>query len=71
MSPDEVAVTTKTTGVDPKVPVQAIVTVLVALLAYFGIDLDAEVAGSLGVLLGAVAAYFAPAPKTETVVETP
>jgi succinate-acetate transporter protein len=54
----------KTDGVDPNVPVQALVTLLVAVLAYFGVDLDAEVAGALGVVVGAAAAYWAPAART-------
>jgi hypothetical protein len=54
----------KTDGLDPKVPVQAVVTLLVAVLAYFGVDLDAEVAGALGVVAGAAAAYWAPPART-------
>lgn len=54
----------KTVGVDPKLPVQAVVTIVVAVLAYFGVDLDEAAAGALGVLAGVIAGYFAPAPKT-------
>jgi len=58
------ATSRKTVGVDPKVPVQAIVTLVVALLAYFGVNLDAEVSGALGIIIGALAAVVAPAAKT-------
>ena len=56
--------TQKTVGTDPKVPIQAVVTAAVAVLAYFGIDLDPAIAGGIAVLLGIIAGYFAPAPKT-------
>jgi len=55
----------RTVGVDPKVPIQALVTVLVALLAYFGVDLDKETSAALAVVLGAIAGILAPAPRTE------
>lgn len=54
----------KTVGVDPKVPVQAITTVVWFLATYFGLDLDAEVAGAVAVLIGLVAGYFSPAATT-------
>lgn len=54
----------KTVGVDPKVPIQAVVTAAVAVLAYFGIDLDPALAGAIAVVLGIVAGFFSPAPKT-------
>jgi hypothetical protein len=54
----------KTEGVDPKLPVQAITSIVVFLLSYFGIELDPEVSGALAVIIGAIAGYFAPAPKT-------
>jgi hypothetical protein len=57
----------ETVGVDPKVPAQAIVTILAFVLTYFGIELDAAVSGALSVVIGAVAARFAPAPKTVAV----
>lgn len=47
-------------GISPKLPAQAIVTALVAMLAYYGIDLDADVSGAIAVLLGTVAGYVAP-----------
>jgi hypothetical protein len=56
--------TRKTDGLDPKVPIQAFVTILVAALAYFGVDLDPEVAGAIGIVLGAIAAIAGPAAKT-------
>ena len=61
MSP--AAVARKTVGVDPKVPVQAVATVVTFLLAYFGIDLDPEVATGIAVVLGAGAGALAPAPR--------
>jgi hypothetical protein len=49
----------KTVGVSPKVPTQAIVSVVTFLLAYFGVDLSPEasaaIAAVLGVIGGAVA----------------
>jgi hypothetical protein len=50
----------RTRGVSPKVPAQALVTVLVWLAAYFGIELPADVAGALAVLIGAGAGVAAP-----------
>lgn len=57
----------KTVGVDPKVPVQAVVTAVVAVLAYFGIDVAPELAGAIAVVAGIVAGFLAPAPKVEPV----
>jgi hypothetical protein len=54
----------KTVGVDPKVPIQAVVTVAVWLLAYFGVDLTPEVSTAISVLLGVIAGALSPAPKT-------
>ena len=54
----------RTEGTDPKVPIQAVVTAVVAILAYFGIDLDPALAGGIAVVIGIIAGYFAPAPKT-------
>lgn len=61
----------ETQGVDPKIPIQAVVTAVVAVLAYFGIDLDPAIAGAVGVVLGIIAGYFAPAPKTTPVGGAP
>jgi hypothetical protein len=61
----------KTVGVDPKLPIQAVVTAVVAVLAYFGINLDPAIAGGIAVLLGIIAGYFAPAPKTVPAVPAP
>jgi xanthine/uracil permease len=55
----------ETVGVDPKLPIQAIVTILVAVAAYFGIELSEELSVALGVVLGAVAAYFGPAASVQ------
>jgi len=54
----------KTVGTDPKVPIQAVVTAVVAVAAYFGLDIDPAIAGGIAVLLGIIAGYFSPAPKT-------
>lgn len=51
---------TVTDGLNPKVPIQSITTILVAALAYFGVNLDAEVSAALGVVVGFVAGYLAP-----------
>lgn len=55
----------KTKGVDPKVPTQAITTVLTFVLAKYAIDLDAATSGAVSVLLGVVIGAIAPAPTTE------
>ena len=49
--------TQKTVGTDPKVPIQAVVTAVVAVAAYFGLNIDPAIAGI-------IAGYFSPAPKT-------
>ncbi len=49
----------KTVGVSPKVPAQAIATVIVFIAARFGLELDPELAGALGVLIGAAAGGIA------------
>lgn len=54
----------KTVGLSPKVPVQAITTVIVAAAAYFGIDLSPEVSAAIGTLIGFAAGYLAPAAPT-------
>jgi hypothetical protein len=54
----------KTVGVDPKVPIQAVVAAVVAVLAYFGLDVDPAIAGGIATVLGLIAGYLAPAPKT-------
>jgi hypothetical protein len=51
----------KTQGLAPKVPVQAVTSLIVAALAYYGVDLDAEVSAALGVVLGFAAGIVAPA----------
>lgn len=55
---------TQTLGVDPKVPIQLFVTLLVAVAAHYGINLDAETSGALAVVLGAGVAALGPAAKT-------
>lgn len=55
----------RTVGIDPKVPIQALVTVLVAIAAYYGIELDKETSAALAIVLGTVAGYFAPAPEVK------
>ena len=54
----------KTVGVDPKVPIQAVVAAAVAVAAYFGLDIDPALAGAIGTVLGLIAGYLSPAPKT-------
>ncbi len=56
--------TRKTIGVDPKVPVQALATVIVALAAYFGLELTEELSVALAVLIGAAAGVLSPAANT-------
>lgn len=50
----------RTCGISPKVPAQAIVTVLAFIVAHFGIELDDDVSAALAVILGAAAGYQAP-----------
>ncbi len=54
----------KTLGISPKVPVQAVVTIIVAALAYFGVELSPEVSAAIATLLGFIAGYLAPAAPT-------
>jgi uncharacterized membrane protein YkvA (DUF1232 family) len=61
----------KTLGVDPKVPIQALVTLAIAALAYFGIDLSPEVSGAIGVIVGIIVAALGPAPATIQVPAKP
>jgi hypothetical protein len=60
-------VKSETQGWDPKVPIQAVVTLAVSALAYFGVELEPEVSAAIGVLLGILAARFGPAPDTKLV----
>lgn len=60
----------KTQGLSLKIPAQAVTTLVVAGLAYFGVDLDPEVSAALGVVLGFVAGYLAPAAPTAVVPTT-
>jgi|1186.fasta_scaffold33633_1 hypothetical protein len=54
----------KTEGVDLKLPIQALVTIITFVLSYFGIDLSPELSAAISILLGAIAAYFGPAART-------
>lgn len=49
----------ETVGVSPKVPVQAVSTVVVFLLTYFGLDLSPEAAGVVSTVLGAAGGVLA------------
>lgn len=51
----------KTQGLSLKIPAQAITTLVVGALAYFGVDLDPELSAALGVVIGFAAGYLAPA----------
>lgn len=64
---EDVPTTTKTAGLNPKVPTQAVVTLVVFVAAYFGIDLDAELALALSTILGFVAGVAAPPSPTVAV----
>ena len=59
--------TRETVGVDPKVWIQALVTLIVFFAAKFGVELDTDVAAALATLVGAVAAYSGPAATTRPV----
>jgi putative flippase GtrA len=54
----------KTAGIAAKVPAQALATLVVSALAYYGIDLDAQVSAAVGVAVGFAAGYAAPAAPT-------
>jgi hypothetical protein len=49
----------KTVGVSPKVPVQAVVTVIAFCLTYFGVELSPEAAGGISAVLGIVGGVLA------------
>lgn len=55
----------RTIGVDWKVPIQAVITVIVwVLLHYTGIDLSLQVEGIAAVAVGALSGAAGPAPRT-------
>lgn len=54
----------RTQGIDPKVPIQALATVIAFVATYFSLNIDGEVALAIAVVLGGAAGYFGPAPKT-------
>lgn len=54
----------KTEGVDPKVPAQALATIVTFVAARYGLEIDKETSGALAVVIGTLVAFFAPAPKT-------
>lgn len=56
----------KTKGLALKVPAQAITTVVVWLLAYFGVDLPPDVSLAIAAIIGFVAGIVAPAAPTTT-----
>lgn len=55
---------TRTVGVDPKLPIQAVGAVVAFLASYFGLELDSEVSLAIATVLGFVAGYFGPVAKT-------
>jgi hypothetical protein len=44
--------TPETHGVSPKVPTQAVVTVITFAITYFGIELSPELSGAISTILG-------------------
>jgi hypothetical protein len=54
----------KTVGVDPKLPIQAAITIVAFALSYFGIELSPEVSTAIAVVLGVIVASQGPAAKT-------
>lgn len=54
----------KTVGLNPKVPAQALTTLVVFVLARFGIDLETEVALALSTIIGFAAGVIAPPAPT-------
>lgn len=57
----------KTVGLNPKVPTQAIVSVIVFVAAHFGFDIEPELAIALATVLGFAAGVKAPPSPTITV----
>ncbi len=55
----------KTTGVSPKVPFQAIASIITFLLAYFAVDLSPELSGLIAAVIGAIGGYQAPPGNVE------
>lgn len=49
----------KTVGLSPKVPTQAVVSIIVFALTYFGFQVSPEVAAAIATLLGAAGGWFA------------
>lgn len=66
-TPGTTTPTLKTDGVSPKVPAQAIVTVLTFVLFLFGIELSVELSGALATLLGIAGGFLAPAARLKRV----
>lgn len=63
---------TKTVGLNPKVPAQAVAVILTFLLGHWGVNLDADVAAAIATIVGFVVGVAAPAAPTITVgVEDP
>lgn len=48
-----------TVGLSPKVPAQAIATIVAFIATYFGLDLDTEVSGAIAVIIGWIAGMIA------------
>jgi small-conductance mechanosensitive channel len=53
----------KTIGIDPKLPITAIVAVIVYTLAKFGIDLDPTLAAAIAAFVGIIGGAAGPAAK--------
>lgn len=70
MSANAPTTKTETVGVDPKVPIQALVVAIVWVLAHYtGIDLSIYVEVIVSLLAGVVAAILGPAATVRGVVK--
>jgi hypothetical protein len=55
---------TKTVGLNPKVPAQAVATIVVFCLLKLGLEVDADVSAAIGTLIGFLAGVVAPPAPT-------
>lgn len=61
----------RTIGLDPKLPIYAIVAIVVYVLGKFGLDLDPDLAAAIAAALGFGGAVAGPAAKTTVPAPVP
>jgi hypothetical protein len=54
----------RTIGVDPKLPIAAVVAIVIYVLGKFGLDLDPDLAAAIAAVLGPLAGAAGPAART-------